>query len=143
MNLAKFRQASLKRRTLAVPVPSMSDFFDDGQKPEIIVHGLTGDEVAQARLRVKQNAAIGEILSKIAGEKASEKIEGIQQALGLSDEVPDDTVYRIAVLEFGVDSIELNQEDCVKINAAFPEAFYSLTSKIIELTGLGQVPLGE
>jgi hypothetical protein len=143
MNLDKFKQAEFERRTAVIPVPGLSAFFDDGQKAELTVQGLTGHEVARARDRAKQNAAIHELVEKIVGEKASSKIQGIQQALGLSDDVPDDLVYRIAVCEFGVASVKLAQEDCVKLADVSPEDFYQITTRILSLTGLGQVPLGE
>ena len=143
MNLEKFKQASFERRTATVKVPALSAFFDDKEKPELIVQGLTGQEVAKARERVKQNTALGEMIEKIVSEKASSKIRGLQQALGLSEDVPDDLVYRIAIAEFGISSVKFEQEDCVKLAATCPETFYLVTSKILSLTGLGQVPLGE
>ncbi|WP_419663242.1 hypothetical protein Dvar_36380 [Desulfosarcina variabilis str. Montpellier] len=143
MNLEKFKQANFERRTATVPVPALSAFFDDGQKAELTVQGLTGQEIARARERIQQNTAINELVEKIVSEKASSKIEGLQQALGLTDEVPNDLVYRIAICEFGVVSVNLEQEDCVKLAANCPETFYQVTSKILSLTGMGQVPQGE
>ena len=143
MNLENFKQAKFERRTATVPVPALSAFFDDSQKAELTVQGLTGQEVARARERVQQNTAINELVEKIVSEKASSKIQGLQQALGLADDVPDDLVYRIAVAEFGISSIKFEQEDCVKLAAICPETFYQVTSKILSLTGMGQVPLGE
>jgi hypothetical protein len=143
MNIDKFKQANFERRTALVPVPGLSAFFDNGETPELTVQGLTGHEVAKARERVKQNSAINELVEKIVSEKASSKIRGLQQALGLSDDVPDDLVYRIAVCEFGVASVKLEQEDCVKLADICPEDFYLITSKILTLTGLGQVHPGE
>ena len=143
MNLEKFRQSKFERRTATVSVPGLSAFFDDGQKAELTVQGLTGQEIAKARERVNQNKAINELVDKLISEKASERVAAIQQALGLSDDVPNDLVYRIAVCEFGVASVKLEQEDCVKLVATCPETFYQLTSKILSLTGMGQAPLGE
>lgn len=144
MNLEKFRQTQFERRTATVPVPELCDvLFDDGEKPELTVHSLTGHEVARARERVQQNNSINELIEKIVSEKASTKVQGLQQALGLSDDVPDDLVHRIAICEFGVASINLEQEDCVKLAVVCPEALYKLSSKILFLTGMGQVPQGE
>lgn len=143
MNIKKFKTVSFERRTADVSVPGLSAFFAGDQDPVLTVQGLTGQEVATARQRVEQNAAIGELVAKVVGEKASSKIEGIQQALGLTDDVPDDLVYRIALAEFGIASVKFEQEDCVKLADICPESFYMVTSKILELTGLGQIPLGE
>lgn len=143
MNLEKFKQANFEQRTATLPVPTLAAFFDKDEKPELTVRGLTGFEVARARERVTQNTAISELIEKIVGTKASTKIEGLQQALGLSEDVPSDLVYRIAICEFGVSSVDLEQEDCVKLANTCPETFYQLTSRILELTGMGQVPPGE
>jgi len=143
MNIEKFRQARHERRTAVVKVPALADFFDEGEKPEMTVQMLTGPEVAKARERITRNAVVEQLIEKIVSEKASSKIEAIQQALGLSDDVPNDLVYRIAVCEFGVASVDLQQEDCVKLADICPTTFYEITSKILELTGLGQVALGE
>jgi hypothetical protein len=143
MNLKKFQQAKFERRTTSVHVPGMSAFFDEGQPHEIIVQGLNGKEIAMARERVKQNLAVNELVESVLSDKAKSKVKGIQQALGIAGEVPDDHVYRIAVAEFGIVSADFQQEDCVKLASVYPEPFYQITSKILELTGMGQVSSGE
>ena len=143
MEIEKFKAALFERRTEQVLVPGLSAFFPDGQKPVLTVQSLTGEEVAIARERITQNRAIGELMAKIVGEKASSKVEGIRQALGVSDDVPNDLVYRIAVAEFGIQSDRFEQEDAVKLADVCPETFYLLTSKILALTGMGQISLGE
>lgn len=143
MNLERFQSTTFKARTATVPVPGLSVFFDEGQAPEITVRGLTGTEVARARERMRENAVLAEVVAKLVSNRAGEQVDGIKDALGLSGGVPADMVYRIAVLEFGVVGMPMKQSDVVKLAEAAPEAFYQLSSKIIELTGLGQVPLGE
>lgn len=143
MDIKKFKSAEFERRTAPVPVPGLSAFFDDSKKAEFIVQGLTGEEVAKARERVNQNKSINELIESVLSKKTSDKVRGIQQALGIGKEVPDDLAYRIALCEFGVVSVHLEQEDCVKLAAVCPVAFYEVTSKILELTGIGQVHPGE
>lgn len=137
MNLEKFRNTQFKRRTETVPVPALSQLFDEGEKVEFIVQNLTGEEVAIARERVKQNTALVEIVDKLVSSKAGQQIEGIKDALGMGDNTPDDLVYRHAVAEFGIQSPSMNQSDCVRLAQNFPAVFYDLTSKIFTLTGLG------
>lgn len=140
MDIDKFKQANFSPRTAKVPVPQLKDFF--AGVPELIVRGLTGQEVAKARERVNQNSMLRELVDKILSDKASSKAEGLQQALGITDDVPSDLVYRIAVCEFGINSVHFEQEDCVKLATVVPEHFYEISSKILELTGLGQAPPG-
>ena len=143
MNLEKFRQAQFERRTATVPVPALSSIFDDGQKPELTVQGLTGFEIAKANDRVRQNAAINEIAEKVVSKKLSTVAHGIAQALGIGDDVPEKHVFHIAVFEFGVVSDEFKQEDVVKFADVYPVEFSLCVSKVMELTGLGQVHQGE
>jgi len=144
MNFEKFKNAQFQRRTAKVNVPSLSAFADEGAETcEIEVQGLTGEEVATARERVKTNTALNEVIEKFAGGTVPEAVDALKEKLGLSDSLPGDAVYRLAVLEFGLVGHPFDRPDCVRMFNAHPEAFYSLTSKILELTGVGQPTLGE
>ena len=144
MDFDKFKITDFERRTATVTVPALSAFADAGKDAcEIEVQALTGEEVARARERVKQNAAVAQIIEKFAGDNVPDLVEAMKEKLGMNDAVPNDGVYRIAVLEFGIVGNPLPQDQCVKMFNHAPEAFYSLTDKILELTGLGSVPVGE
>lgn len=144
MDFKKFKNAQFQRRTATVTVPSLSAFADEGDSAcRVEVQGLTGEEIATARERVKQNRALETVLEKFAGGTVPEVVEAVKEKLGLTETLPNDAVYRIAVLEFGIVGKTLDRPECVKMFNSNPEAFYSLTSKIIELTGIGHVPLGE
>jgi len=144
MDFVKFKNARFERRTAAVPVPSLSIFAEEGVTTcKIDVQGLTGEEVAVARERVKTNNGLVEVIEKFAGGTVPEAVEALREKLGLSDDLPGDAVYRLAVLEFGIVGRPFDRPECVRLFNAHPEAFYSLTSKILELTGVGQVSPGE
>ena len=144
MDWNKFKNTQFERRTATVEVSSLSAFADEAGKPcKIEVQNLTGEEVATARERVKENSALLTVLEKFAGGTVPEVVEAAKEKLGMTGTVKSDAVYRLAVLEFGLVGSPLERPECVKLFAANPEAFYSITDKILELTGLGQVPLGE
>lgn len=143
MNLEQFRKAQLERRTARVAVPSLSDFFEDGQEPVITVQSLTGPEVFRAEQRIAQNRNIEGIVKALAGEKPGEVVDGVMQSLGLTGSVPDALAKAIAYVEFGVESIKLEQEDAVRLAEFYIDAFLKLFNEINRLTGLGHVPPGE
>lgn len=144
MDFDKFKITEFERRTALVKVPALSAFADEGKGScEIKVQALTGQEVAMARERVRQNAGLKVIIEKFMGGNVPDLVEAMQEKMGMTDSVPPDAVYRIAVLEFGVVGNPLPQDQCVKMLSHAPEAFFSLTDKILELTGLGGVPVGE
>ena len=144
MDFEKFKSTQFERRTTFVEVPTLSAFAGEGEKVcRVEIQGLVGEEVATARERVKENAALETIIEKFAGESIPEIVEAAKEKLGFTDSVKRDAVYRLAVLEFGLVGCPLDRPECVKLFAVNPEAFYLITDKILEITGLGQVPLGE
>ena len=144
MDFDKFKITDFERRTATVKMPALTAFADEGKDVcEIEVQALTGEEVARARERVKQNAGLAEIIEKFAGGSLPDLVEAMKEKLGMTESVTADAVYRIAVLEFGIVGHPLPQDQCVKLFNHAPEAFYDLTNKILELTGLGSVPAGE
>jgi hypothetical protein len=147
-NAEKFKTVDFERRTASVPVPALSAFFPEDTPPEdrtITVQCLTGTEVGRANERVKTNKNLSALVEKVISERISTKVDGTIEAFGIAkrDDPTDDTVRRIAVLEYGLVDFELDQAACVKFNNAYPVEFRKLTDKIFELTGLGMVPLGE
>jgi len=69
-------------------------------------------------------------------------VDAIRESLGMTDETPDDIARRIAMLRYGSVDPECSQEMAVKVAKSFVIVLYSLTNKIMELTGLGST-LGE
>lgn len=141
-NTDKFDQSQFTERTIEVPVPELSEFFDKEDKLIWIVRGLTGHELAKVNEAIRLNKDIDSILSGIVSETQSEKIEAVKESLGLTDNTPGDLVRRIAALRnASIDPI-VSQEMAVKLADTFPTTFYLLTNKIFEATGEGKM-LGE
>ena len=139
-NIEKFSNADLKQRQAEVKVPELKEFFDGD--PVWIVKGLTGEEHARVNEAVKQNKDLGALVQGLFSSSTEEKIKAIREAFGMTDEVPDDIVRRIAMLRYGSVEPECPQEMAVKIAKNFVIVLYGLTNKILELTGLGST-LGE
>ena len=142
-NIEKFRSADFRDRTEKVPVPELKDFFEPDETELFwTIRGLDGHEVAVTNLAVAQNKAIGKLVDGILSGKLSEKIDAIKESMGLSGKTPDDLARRIKMLELGSVDPKISESDSVLFAKVYPETFFSLTNKILILTGKGK-KLGE
>lgn len=141
-NINKFETTTFDDRVAVVPVPELKDFFDEKDKPEWTVRGLTGPELAVVNEAVSANNNMEGIVNAIASQLKSDKVSASKEILGLvGDSVPNDLVRRFSMLVQGSVEPKCPQSVAVKIGEAFPTILFKLTNKIIELTGEGK--LGE
>lgn len=142
-NIEKFSATQFKDRTEDVPVPRLSSFFPDDETPQWTIRGLTGEESAFAKQAVSNNQNI-EVILRAIGSKLGKDIEaGVKELAGLhsatDDKVPDELIQRFEWLKFGSIDPVCDHSTAVKLAANFPEDFYNLTNKIMQLTGAGRV----
>jgi len=141
-DISKFETTTFEAVEVTIPVPELKEFFDKKGKPEWIVRGLTGTELAITNEAVDSNKNIEGVLAAIASNAKSDKVSTITEILGLpSDSVPNDMVRRFSMLVQGSVSPECPQNIAVKLGDTHPTTLFKLTNKIIELTGEGK--LGE
>lgn len=138
-DLERFRGASLAPRQATVPVPDLAAFFADGAEPVWTVRGLTGEEIARCNESTARHAAIAATVQALANSAAakSETVEAMQTLIGYGTDVPDDLTKRFDHLTFGSIQPVIDRALAVKLFAAYPIVGYTLTNKILELTGLG------
>ncbi|WP_051617246.1 hypothetical protein [Desulfonatronovibrio hydrogenovorans] len=141
-DLKKFSKAKFQARTEAVAVPALADFFEEDSKPEFLVRGLTGEEMARANEALNKSKNIAAILEAIAGQAQNEKIKGLKDVMGLGDDMPGDLAKRIEVLAMGCVEPVLDIQNASKIFRVAPVDGYALTNKILVLSGQGMT-LGE
>lgn len=104
-----------------------------------MVRGLTGEEIARANetdARYRAVAAAVEALASSAAAK-SDQADALKTLIGCSDQVPQDLAKRFDHLVFGSVSPQIDRALAVKLFASYPIVAYTLTNKILELTGLG------
>lgn len=134
-DLQRFRGTALDPRQASVPVPDLASWF--GDSPAVwIVRGLTGEEIARANdasSRLQIYAATVEALASAARSDQAEALKGL---MGVTD-VPEDLAKRIDHLTFGSVDPAISREDAVKLFRSYPVVAYTLTNKILELTGQG------
>jgi len=139
MDLQKFLNASLVLRQATIEVPELADFFGE-ESPSWTVRGLTAAELGRINESVEQGTDnLKALIAAMAGE--GDKAEALRKTMGISEaEVPSDVSRRIEMLAVGSISPELGIEQrdvAVKLAETFPTVFYSLTNKILSLTGQG------
>jgi len=139
-DLTQFRESEWKRRTASVTLPALSGLYDD---PVVTVQNLTGSEVYDAESRVLRNSSVADLITKIASQVKSQKVDGILESLGFSDNLADAMVKAIAYVEFGTVDPHFEQADAVKLADVSISSFMVLFRKIDELTGAGAVMVGE
>jgi len=137
-NTQKFGNANFERRQESVEVKALSDFFDKGEEPKIVVQGLTHHEVSRCSEGIQNSTNLEAMLKAAAGHAPAMK-EAVGELLGKVGDVPKDTQKRIMHLVAGSVKPEIDEMTAVKLAETFPIEFTILTNKIVELTGLGQV----
>ena len=137
----KFNNTKFKDRTFDVPTPELKNFFGEDEETIWTVKCLGANEIAKANLAMSSNKGVKEIVAALASTNSQEKIEAIQEAMGLqTGDVPDDVVRRISMLVSGSLSPVCDQETAVRISTAYSTVFYRITNKILFLTGEGMEP---
>ena len=140
-NINKFETEQYKHRERVIPVPALAMFFDDGEKPEWTVRGLTAIEVSQVRESKRKAQNIEGIIERLASNAPTEKMAAIMDALGINADTPDDYVQRVSMLEIASIKPKIKRTHAVRLADVSAMDFFRLTDEIMNLTGLGK--LGE
>lgn len=133
----RFQQATLAPRQETVWTRELASFFAPGVDPVFTVRGLTGEELARAndiQARQQRLAAHIDALSVTGGGDAREALRSL---LGYGDDVPEELAKRLDYLVYGCVEPAMDRPTAVKLFAAYPIIGYTLTNKILNLTGLG------
>ena len=133
-NKNAFMKKQYEPRAANIDVPVLAEFFGDS-KPVWIVRGQTANEIAKGHEATANNRNIANILAAVGNDK--EKIDELKQAMGISDDTPDDIIKRLGQFVTCSVSPEIDKQFALKLAETFPVEFYLITNKIVELTGLG------
>lgn len=134
-NADKFERAKFEARRAKVPVPAMSDFFDEGETPEWEVRGLSAVELHKAMEAGKRQGSIEAIVKAIAANQ--DQAGAVRKALGLTKDTPGEIAKRLEMLVMGSVAPAVSLPVAVKLAEAFPIEFLQLTNEISDLTGRG------
>ena len=140
-DLKAFESANFTDRVEEVPVPRLAAFFKEDEKPVWKVRGLTGVESAIAKQAVQMNSNVDAVLKALGSKAGKDIVEAAEELTGSSDKVPDEMVQRYSWITQGSVDPKCTHKMAMKLARNFPEDFYLLTNKIMQLTGAGR--LGE
>lgn len=159
-DLKGFQSADFQPRTYPVPVPGMAVWFNhltDEQRAKLdsaqdnpalsnrlaveydvvwTVRGMEDNELEKATDNARENRnQIAEHVAAIIRGGAAKKSE-----LGeMEDDLHPRVALRVEYVHMASVSPEISIQDAVKLAKAFPVEFRVLSTKVLELTGLGQV----
>jgi len=133
----KFEQSQLSPRTAKVEVKDLKQWFDKDEDPNWEVKGLTATEMAKAQESASKNKNIISVIEAIATDK--DKVNALKELLGTDDNVPVELAKRMEHLVQGSINPVVDLSLSVKLAQHFPIVFMQLTTKILELTGLGSI----
>ena len=134
-NAEKFERSKFEARRAKVPVPALSDFFDEGETPEWEVRGLSAVELHKAMEAGKRQGSIEAIVKAIAANQ--DQAGAVRKALGLTKDTPGEIAKRLEMLVMGSVAPTVSLPVAVKLAEAFPIEFLQLTNEISDLTGRG------
>jgi len=140
-NTDKFMQVTLQHRQETVKVGALSEWFDG--EPDWIVRGLSGEEMARAQESATKSKNLVAIVEAISSNVKKEKVDALKDLLGTNDSVPVELAKRMEMLVYGSVEPVTDLSLAVKLAQSFPVEFMQLTTKILELTGLGSVDVGK
>ena len=136
----KFLKTKFTQRTHPVPVPDLRQFFPEGEEAVWIVRGLTGQELGRADAAADNQKSITALVSGLTSDSSKEKAQAIKDLLGIGGNTPAAIVKRIEQLIIGSVDPECTRDLAVKLCETYPVEFLTITNKIVELTGQGQIP---
>ncbi len=134
----KFMRQEFCDRTKEIPVEELACFFDG--EPVWTVRGLDGPELAKVNDAHEVAKKLDQIAKGIVSSDDKDVINALRTHLGISDDVPPDTVRRIQILLIGSVEPAVERSMAVKLSKNYPIEFYLLTNEILKLTGQGRDP---
>jgi hypothetical protein len=132
---SRFEKAEFVARTRVVEVESLAHFFDEGERPEWVVRGLTSNELHRSLEAGKRQMSLDSIVKAIA--QAGDQADAVRKAIGLTTDTPGEIAKRMEMLVMGSVSPKVELTTVVKLAETFPIEFLMLSNAITELTGQG------
>ncbi len=118
---------------------ALAEFFPQGVDSVWKVQSLTSDQIARCNEAGERYKKVEAMVKAMATDNAAEITEGVQKLLGTSTDVSVEVVKRQEHLIYGSVVPVITKQMAVRIADVAPLEFFAITTKILELTGLGQV----
>jgi len=131
----RFMATAFVPRTAELAVPALADWFGESEPAVFIVRGQTANEVANSIDAGNKQRNIDAVIKAIAANK--DQVDELRRAIGVSKDTHADIVKRLEMLTQCAVEPVVTLDVAVKLAEVRPIEFYSLTNKILELTGQG------
>lgn len=135
-----FKATKFEDRTQGVPVPDLAAYFGEGEKPVWTVRQLSGFEVGQAKqaqVKRRNREALLTVLER-DGATAQEASVAFAELSKLGPAYKSgDIGERLEWLVMASVEPTCDLDMALKLCKAKPTVFYDLTTRILQLTGLG------
>ena len=137
----RFMQEKFGPRTANVAMSELKDFFKEGADPVFTVRGLEGFEIGRGKEAAARNRTTKAIVEGIVSQRSDDVTTAVKKLMGTSDDVPQDIAERIEFVLAGlVEPSDWKLDNVLWLCKNFPVNFYTLSIRILELTGLGHLP---
>jgi len=136
-NSNKFTKQKFESRTDSISVPALSDWFDEGDKPEWIIKNLTGNEMSLCQEAAQKNKNVLVLAEALVSHKDSDKVDALRSIIGNNEDVTGDLAKRLEMIVYGSIDPKIDMPIAIKLSDNFPVEFMQITNKITILTGMG------
>ena len=133
----KFESTEFHPRMEEVELPEMAFCFPKGEKALFKIRNLSADEVARTNDAIKTSKMAESLITALTSMNQADMVKSFKAQLGYGEEVNGEVQRRIELILYGCVEPKLPRELVVKMGTVFPTAFYKLSNKITDLTGLG------
>lgn len=139
MDIRKFNRTKFIDREDVVPALELAEFFKDGEKPELVVRGLTSEEALIVNESAQKTAQLAALVESLANGN-TDAAAMVTEALGVTGKnTPVEHSRRLAILEAGSVNPKFDRQGALQLSTNFPTIFLAATTKILELTGMGRM----
>lgn len=134
----KFEKQEFHYRTEEIELQSLAFCFPEDEKPIFKIRNLIADEVARTNDAIQTSKKAASLIEALASMNQQEMVTSFKEQLGYGKEINGEIQRRIEIILYGCMEPKLPRDLVVKMGEVFPTAFYHLSNRITNLTGLGQ-----
>ncbi len=139
-NTQQFMGERFEPVTRTVSVPSLKDWFGEGEKPVWIVKSMTGYELGRANEIAGKNDKTRAVLEAVLSANSRDVKKAVGEITGHGESVPMEMAKRIEYLQVGSVDPVCDLDLSLRIYKEKPYVFLELTNAISELTSVGSQP---
>lgn len=140
MDVKKFANTKFSDRTEEYPAPDLAPFCKAGEKPVLVLRGLTAEESMICNESAARTEKVMKVAEGLFGNNP-DALKSIAELIGVTaKESPAEYGRRLSILELGSVSPKFDRSAAIHLAKNYPATFLEVTTRILALTGLGRIP---